>query len=157
MIRYLTRAELLRIHQGVLEVSGGGLGIRDPGGLDASLAQPRMTFAGEDLYLTVPEKGAALAFSLANNHPFVDGNKRVSHAAMETFLLLNGYELKASVDEQERMMLALAGAELCRDEFTRWIQAHVHLSAGLLSSDLPEHQPEADQPENPPTRPENGV
>lgn len=126
MIRYLTRVELLRTHERVLEISGGGPGIRDSGGLDASLAQPAMTFGGVDLYPSVPEKAAALAFSLAYNHPLVDGNKRVSHAALEIFLLLNGYVLEASVDEQEQVMLSLAAATQDRDEFTEWVLAHAH-------------------------------
>lgn len=60
-----------------------------------------MTFGGEDLYPTVIEKAIALGFSMIMNHPFVDGNKRTGHAALETFLILNGLEISASVDEQE--------------------------------------------------------
>jgi len=67
-----------------------------------------MTLAGSDLYPTLAEKAAALCFSLVGNHPFVDGNKRVGHATMETFLVLNGTEIDASVGEQERVMLDLA-------------------------------------------------
>jgi death-on-curing protein len=58
-----------------------------------------MGFGGQELYPSLGEK-AALGFSLVCNHPFVDGNKRVGHAAMETFLVLNGWELAADVDEQ---------------------------------------------------------
>jgi death on curing protein len=56
------------------------------------------------------------------NHPFVDGNKRAGHAAMETFLVLNGLEIKAVVDEQEQVILALAAGELDRDALTNWLQ-----------------------------------
>jgi len=56
------------------------------------------------------------------NHPFVDGNKRVGHAAMEIFLALNGLEISASVDEQERIILRLASGELEREEFTSWLR-----------------------------------
>lgn len=69
-----------------------------------------MTFGGNDLYPSLQEKAAALCFSLIANHPFLDGDKRVAHAAMETFLMLNGSELSATVDEQERLMLSLAAA-----------------------------------------------
>jgi death-on-curing protein len=60
-----------------------------------------MVFADEDLYPTLPDKAAALGFSLIQNHPFLDGNKRTGHAAMETFLVLNGHEIQATVDEQQ--------------------------------------------------------
>lgn len=59
------------------------------------------------------------------NHPFVDGNKRVGHAAMEIFLALNGLEISASVDEQERIILRLASGELEREDFTGWIEKRI--------------------------------
>ena len=90
-----------------------------------AIAQPRMTFAGEDLYPTIVDKASALEFSIVMNHPFVDGNKRTGHAAMETFLVLNGLEINAYVDEQERVILALASGELKRDMFTNWLQRNV--------------------------------
>ena len=65
------------------------------------------TFDGAELYPTFDEKAAVLGFSLIQGHPFIDGNKRVGHAAMEVFLVLNGFELRASVDEQEAIVLAL--------------------------------------------------
>jgi death-on-curing protein len=84
-----------------------------------------MTFSGVDLYPTIAEKAAALGFSLIMNHPFVDGNKRTGHAAMEVFLLLNGYEIGASVDEQEQVVLQLAAGELDRKAFAEWVLRHV--------------------------------
>ena len=71
------------------------------------------------------EKAAALGFSLIRNHPFVDGNKRTGHAAMEVFLVLNGYEIDASVDEQEQTILQLAAGELAREVFSEWLRTHV--------------------------------
>lgn len=61
------------------------------------------------------------------NHPFLDGNKRVGHAAMETFLVLNGYELDASVDDQEQVILKLAAGSLNREDFTAWVQTHLQV------------------------------
>jgi len=84
-----------------------------------------MTFDGRDLYPTLVEKAAAIGFSLVRNHPFVDGNKRIGHAAMETFLLLNGLELVATVDEQEKVVLGLAEGSLKRDAFTEWVRSHI--------------------------------
>jgi death-on-curing protein len=98
MIRYLTLMEVLQLHRRILEQSGGASGIRDLGLLESVLAQPRMTFGGEDLYPTLLEKAATLGFSIILNHPFIDGNKRTGHAATETFLVLNGMAINASVD-----------------------------------------------------------
>ena len=106
-MRFLTLIEVLELHCRVVEQSGGAFGIRDVGLLKSAIAQPHMTFGGEDLYPSLLEKAAALGFSIIMNHPFVDGNKRAGHAATETFLVLNGLEIYASVDEQERVVLAI--------------------------------------------------
>lgn len=124
-MRYLTPVEALGIHQRVMQETGGAAGLRDPGALESALAQPRMTFGGEDLYPTIPEKASALMFSLVRNHPFVDGNKRAGHAVAETFLLLNGFEIDAPVDEQERIILALAAGVFGRDQLTAWLRDHI--------------------------------
>jgi death on curing protein len=124
-MRYLTLREVLELHHLVREQSGGAEGIRDQGGLESALAQPAMTFAGQDLYPDVVEKAAALCFSLVMNHAFVDGNKRIGHFTMETFLVLNGKEIAAPVDEQEQVILQLAAGEMEREEFTEWLRAHV--------------------------------
>ena len=60
------------------------------------------------------------------NHPFVDGNKRVGHAAMETFLILNGYEIIASVDEQECVMIELAAGKMSRINFSEWLNNYIN-------------------------------
>jgi death-on-curing protein len=125
MIRYLTLAEVIELHSGILEQVAGSGGIRDMGALESAIAQPRMTFGGAELYPTIIEKASALGFSIVMNHPFVDGNKRAGHAAMETFLVLNRLEIKAVIDEQERVILALAAGELDRDAFTNWLQQSV--------------------------------
>ena len=64
-------------------------------------------------------------FFLVMNHLFVDGNKRIGHAAMETFLMLNGFEIEASVDEQEKIILDLAAGKLNREDFTAWLNDHI--------------------------------
>jgi death on curing protein len=104
-MRYLSLPEVLEIHRRILRQSGGSSGIRDLGAIQSALAQPEMSFAGKDLYPTIEGKASEICFSLVMNHPFVDGNKRVGHAAMETFLVLNGYELRAEVAESEEVVL----------------------------------------------------
>ena len=63
--------------------------------LESAVAQPRQTFGGADLYPSLAAKAAALAHALDLGHPFVDGNKRIGHAAMEVFLMLNYFEIEA--------------------------------------------------------------
>ena len=122
MMRYLTLIEVLELHRRIIEQSGGAFGVRDFGLLESAIAQPRMTFGGEELYSSLIEKSAALGFSIIMNHPFVDGNKRTGHAAVETFLVLNGREISASVDEQECVVLAIASGEMDREAFVGWLQ-----------------------------------
>ncbi len=124
-VRYLTLSEVLFLYQRVMESSGGEEGIRDLGALQSALAQPRMTYGGEELYPSLAEKAGALAYSLVKNHAFVDGNKRIAHAAMEVFLMLNGYEVRAEVEEQEQVMRAVAAGKMGREELVGWIETHM--------------------------------
>lgn len=82
-------------------------------------------FNNQELYPSLVEKAAALSFSLIKNHPFVDGNKRIGHAVMETFLILNGFEIDAALDDQEQIILQIASGELERDALTAWLAKHI--------------------------------
>ena len=123
-MRYLTLGEVVTLHQRLLAQSGGAAGVRDLGLLESALAQPKATFDAIDLHPTLIEKAAALGFALVANHAFVDGNKRIGHAAMEVFLILNGLEIDASVDEQERMMLDIAAGLQQRHDLANWLRQH---------------------------------
>ncbi|HKQ74371.1 MAG TPA: type II toxin-antitoxin system death-on-curing family toxin [Blastocatellia bacterium] len=124
-MRYLTIKRALYLHQLVIERSGGSHGLRDSGALESAVAQPRMTFDQMDLYPTLGAKAASLGYSIIQNHPFIDGNKRVGHAAMEAMLGLNGYEIAAPVDEQEQVILEVASGQRSREELTEWLEAHL--------------------------------
>ena len=124
-MRYLALGEVVELHRRILEAAGGASGIRDFGALESAIAQPKATFEGVDLYPTLVEKAAALGFSLVQGHAFVDGNKRVGHAAMETFLILNGSEIDALVDDQERLILDLASGRIGRSRLVDWLRQHV--------------------------------
>ncbi len=124
-MRYLTLNEVLEVHRQVIAQSGGAEGRMHLPALESALAQPQMTFGGEDLYPTLVDKAAALGYALIKNHPFLDGNKRTGHAAMEVFLVLNGYEIHADVEEQEHVILQVAASEIDRKEFTTWLRTHV--------------------------------
>lgn len=124
-MRYLTLNEVLEVYRQVMAQSGGAEGLMHLPALESALAQPQMTFDSADLYPTLVDKAAALGYTLIRNHPFLDGNKRTGHAAMEVFLVLNGYEIRASVDEQERVILQVAASEIEREEFTAWLRTNI--------------------------------
>jgi len=124
-MKFINIFQVLELHRQLLDEFGGIAGVRDFGALESALAQPEMTFGGEDLYPTLIEKASALAYSLCKNHPFIDGNKRVAHGAMEIFFVLNGFEIKATIDEQEKLFLDLAGSRLTREGLVNWLQQRV--------------------------------
>src|SRR5688572_15263080 len=119
---FLDFEDVLMLHEDLITQSGGARGIRDQGAIESAVAQPQMSFGGQDLYPTLAEKAAALGYSLVSNHAFIDGNKRIGHKAMETFLVLNGFEISASVDEQEVIVLRLAAGELTREDWNTWVR-----------------------------------
>lgn len=121
-MRYVTLGEVVALHRAIIESTGGATGVREVSGLESALAQPRATFGGVDLHPTLAAKASALGYSLALNHPFLDGNKRVAHAAMEVFFILNGFEIIADTDEQERLMLDVAAGQLDRQRLEAWLE-----------------------------------
>ena len=82
-MRFVTLAEVEELHRLVILQSGGASGVRDRGGLESSVYQPLQSFGDHDLYPSIVEKAAALGYLLIQNHPFLDGNKRIGHAALE--------------------------------------------------------------------------
>ena len=125
-MRYPSVEECLTLHRLLIEKSGGSEGIADINRLKSALAQPkRKNLTGKALYPTLSEQAAAMACSFMQNRPFVDGNKRFSHAIIEAFLVLNDYEIEADEDEQERIFLALANQEMQYNEFVAWLTEHV--------------------------------
>jgi len=124
-MRYLSLPEILELHNEIIKISGGARGVRDMRALESSLNQPCITFDRADLYPDIISKAAALCFFIVMNHPFLDGNKRVGHAAMEVFLILNGFEIEASIDDQENIILDLAAGEVDREQFTSRVNNHI--------------------------------
>ena len=123
-MRWLTLAEVLALHRQLIEQSGGSEGLRDLGLLESALAQPWQSFAGDDLYPGFWDKVACLGFSLIQNHPFVDGNERIGHAAMEVVMVLNGFQLVVDVDEAERLVLSVAEGAVDRSALSQWLVKH---------------------------------
>lgn len=90
MTEYVTTADALFFHQQLIERYGGASGVRDVGALESALHRPQTGY-----YDTIIHEAAALLESLVQNHPFVDGNKRVAFAVVDVFLRINGYEITA--------------------------------------------------------------
>ncbi len=125
MIRYLSSRQIIALHHSQLRAFGGAAGVRDAGALEAAVGRPAATFAGEDLYADLPSKAAALMHSLVQNHPFVDGNKRVAVAAAELLLEANGSLLLATDNELEEMTLATARGELSAEAMAVWLRQRI--------------------------------
>ena len=121
MTDYLTVAEVLAIHADQIQRYGGSHGIRDQGLLEAALFRPQTGY-----YDDLIEEAAALWESLAQNHAFIDGNKRAAFAATYTFLAINGARLTADAEETYAFVAALYEAkQFSFDQLVPWLRAHV--------------------------------
>jgi death on curing protein len=117
--RYLNVVEVMMIYAEVVKASRvRTVDIHNPGGLESALAQPQQTFDGKDLYATLEEKAAALLYSLCQNHPFADGNKRVAFMAARVFLRINGSDLSAESYEAIEMMFEVARGNLSTEKIS---------------------------------------
>lgn len=118
---YLSVAEVLAIHHLQIEEYGGVHGIRDKGLLESAVFRPQSGY-----YNNIQEEAAALMESLANNHPFLDGNKRTAFASVHTFLLVNGYELEIeSLSAYRFISRTLANNEFRFSLILAWLMKHV--------------------------------
>src|SRR5262245_26638771 len=122
---WLGKALALAIHERQLAEHGGTAGVRDEGLLESALARPQQLHAYGDLDPDLSDLAAALAYGLARNHPFLDGNKRTAAVACETFLELNGATLEASDPELYPLYLALAEGKLGERDFAAWLKGRV--------------------------------
>ena len=118
--RFLDRAIILAVHEEQLAQHGGGVGLGDEGLLESELARPE-NLAAYNPNADAAALAATYAFGIANNHPFIDGNKRTAFVAMELFLMDNGYVLAASDEDALMTMLRLAAGEMGEEEYAGWI------------------------------------
>jgi death-on-curing protein len=123
MSEYLTKVEVLAIHQEQIERFGGSHGLRDEGALEAALFRPQTGY-----YADLIEEAAALWESLSQNHTFVDGNKRTALDSTDTFLTINGARLTASPEDVIAFVTSLCQANHFRlDQLVPWLRQHVTL------------------------------
>ncbi len=128
MIVWLDKPLVLAIHDRQIVEHGGSAGVRDEGLLESALARPQQLYAYGEPPPDVADLAESLAYGLARNHPFVDGNKRTAHVAYRTFLALNGADLVAADEEKYVVMLALAEGKLTERRFAAWLRERLRLA-----------------------------
>ncbi|HEY8681942.1 MAG TPA: type II toxin-antitoxin system death-on-curing family toxin [Rhodanobacter sp.] len=129
MIVWIEKPLAIAIHERQLAEHGGGNGVRDESLLDSALARPQQLHACGDPPPDLADLAASLAFGLARNHPFVDGNKRTAAVTCETFIMLSGATLRADDLELYPRYVALAEGSLPEAEFAAWLRQHISLDA----------------------------
>lgn len=120
MTRYPTVEETIAVHAKLIAQFGGSAGIRDRGALESALARPRTGY-----YTDVIQEAAALWESLSQNHPFVDGNKRVALTMTAAFLRVNGYRLQINETDAYWFLIGLYQTGRMRfEELDQWLRQH---------------------------------
>lgn len=119
----LSTEQIILMHSMLIAETGGLDGIRDKGLLDSAVKAPFQTF-GEELYKSTEAKAARLGFLLINNHPFIDGNKRIGILSMITFLELNGTSLRYTDEDLISVGLDLAAGKMLYNQLLNWIIDH---------------------------------
>jgi death-on-curing protein len=115
-VAFLTLDEVVAIHRDQIERYGGSLGVRDWGLSQSAVAMPAVTFGGQYLHADLNEMAAAYLFHIVQNHPFIDGNKRVGAVAADVFLALNNTQLVASQDDYAELVVSIARGEAGKPE-----------------------------------------
>jgi death-on-curing protein len=127
-IAFLTPDEMAAIHRDQIERYGGSLGVRECGLLQSANAMPAAAFGGQYLHTDVCEMAAAYLFHIVQNHPFIDGNKRVGFMAAYVFLDRNGLQLAASEAEATAVIRAVAAGEINEVDLAAWLRANTRKS-----------------------------
>jgi len=117
--------QVTRIHSSLIAKTGGLDGIRDKNLLDSALKVPFQTFDGKDLYPDILDKATQLCFSLINNHPFSDGNKRIGIHLTLLFLKINNVQLNYVQQELIDLGFGIASSRLQKNDIRKWFENHV--------------------------------
>jgi death-on-curing protein len=123
-IVFLTLDEVIAIHRDQIERYGGSLGVRDWGLLQSANAMPAAAFGGQYLHTDLCEMAAAYLFHIVQNHPFIDGNKRVGAVAADVFLALNDLQLIANQDNYAEFVLSVARGEASKSAAAEFFRAN---------------------------------
>ncbi len=116
--------QVVKLHSSLISKTGGIDGVRDANLLDSALKDPFQTFDGKDLYSDILDKASQLCYSLIENHPFADGNKRIGVHLTLLFLKINNIELKYSQQDLIDFGLDIADGKLNKDNIKEWLVHH---------------------------------
>lgn len=122
---WLTKEQIIKLHFELIRETGGTNDLRDEGLLESALAAPFQTYDSIDLFPSVTGKSVRLACGLTQNHPFVDGNKRIGAHALLIVLALNGISLDYTQDELSDIFLKLASEDISFEGLHNWVIAHL--------------------------------
>lgn len=120
----LTVSEILRLHQKLLDATGGLSGTRDLGLLESAVYSANQVFGEEEAYPTVEQRAARLAYAITQNHPFVDGNKRIGMLVMLMTLRLNHVQIQYTQAEMIQLGLSVADNSYRYEDILAWINNH---------------------------------
>jgi len=120
----LTVAEVAELHEKLIAATGGSPGVRDASLLESAVLGCYQTFADEDLYPSITEKAARMAFAVCKNHPFIDGNKRAAVTSMLVILRMNGVMPSYTQQELIELGLGIADGSIDYENIVEWIDSH---------------------------------
>lgn len=123
-MKQITIEQIKKIHSELIKETGGSDGIRDEGLLESAVYAPFQTFDGEALYPSIQQKATKLCIGLIQNHPFIDGNKRIGIHVLLIFLAINGIVLSYTQADLIQIGLALADNKMAEAELLKWIVDH---------------------------------
>ena len=122
---WLSKDQVLYLHSELIKATGGLDGLRDDNLLQSALLSPMQTYNSVELFPSLIDKAVRLACGLTQNHPFIDGNKRIGAHAMLVTLKLNGISLSYTQQELFSVFLELASGEIAYEELKVWVQSHI--------------------------------
>ena len=121
----LTTDEVIAMHDKLIMATGGSPGIRDMGLLESAVFGSNQTFGGEEIYPTVVDKAARMAYSICKNHPFVDVNKRVAVTALLVILRMSNISIKFTQQELITLGLGVADGSIDYENIVAWVHTHI--------------------------------
>lgn len=122
---FLELPDVLRLHEHQIAIYGGSGGVRDLAALESALAMPKAGMGDQYFHQGLPAMAGAYLFHLCQNHPFVDGNKRVAAAAAFSFLHMNGQLLQAPPEAFRDLVLATASGQADKATITAFLTGHL--------------------------------
>ena len=119
-----TVQDIHELHTQLEDVFVLSSGVRDENLLASAVNTPFQTFMGSDLYPSIYDKAAQLCYGIANNHPFTDGNKRTALHSMYVYLIINGYDITATQQDVENLIINVAAGNITNTELAYWLKVN---------------------------------